>query len=234
MARTVNPVAHGARRDAILDAGERLIATHGYDATTLNDVLMATGISKGAFYHYFSSKDDLLEGMLTRRLEGWTAAVTEVASGEGTATHRLRELAKALGAAKTSDRPLLVRAMPRVHGTGNAAVLVRLRRGAVERFLPILVDVVDAGVRAGEFTVSSVEGTSRVVLSLLLEYSDTTSRHLLAIARGEEGPEPVERDARAYSHAIQAVLGAEADGDFIEVPDLEGWLRAIATIREES
>lgn len=49
---------HAATRDRLIQAGAELIAEHGYNATGINTVLKATGIPKGSFYHYFSSKED--------------------------------------------------------------------------------------------------------------------------------------------------------------------------------
>ncbi len=44
----------------IVEAAWRLFYEHGYEATTVEDVVRASGTSKGSFYHYFESKDALL------------------------------------------------------------------------------------------------------------------------------------------------------------------------------
>ncbi len=47
-------------RQNLLQAALRLFGERGYHATSLQDVIDAAGCSKGAFYHYFDSKEDLL------------------------------------------------------------------------------------------------------------------------------------------------------------------------------
>lgn len=47
-------------RTNIMNAALRLFGERGYHATSLQDVIKAAGCSKGAFYHYFESKEDLL------------------------------------------------------------------------------------------------------------------------------------------------------------------------------
>ncbi len=47
-------------RTNLLNAALRLFGERGYHATSLQDVIHAAGCSKGAFYHYFDSKEDLL------------------------------------------------------------------------------------------------------------------------------------------------------------------------------
>lgn len=53
-------------RDRILEAGFGLFLAHGYDGTGLADILAATDLSKGAFYHHFASKQALYEEVIAR------------------------------------------------------------------------------------------------------------------------------------------------------------------------
>ena len=49
----------------ILDVATRLFAEKGYDRTSLQDIINETKLSKGAIYHHFASKEDILEAILT-------------------------------------------------------------------------------------------------------------------------------------------------------------------------
>jgi AcrR family transcriptional regulator len=62
--RTVK--APEVRRAEFVDLAERLFQTKGYEATTIADVIDAAGVSKGAFYHHFKAKEDLLEAIVIR------------------------------------------------------------------------------------------------------------------------------------------------------------------------
>lgn len=53
-------------REAILDAAEELIATHGYAATSVNAVAHRAGVTIGALYGRFGSKQALLQGLYER------------------------------------------------------------------------------------------------------------------------------------------------------------------------
>lgn len=46
-------------RQKIVAAAKNLFSTHGYSETTINDIITAVGITKGAFYHYFKSKETI-------------------------------------------------------------------------------------------------------------------------------------------------------------------------------
>lgn len=52
-------VPHATTRDRIVAASFQLFLQHGFDGTGLSQILKETGLSKGAFYHYFASKEAL-------------------------------------------------------------------------------------------------------------------------------------------------------------------------------
>lgn len=68
-------------RGRILAEAEKLILAKGYAGTTVDDILAATGLTKGAFFHHFKSKGDLARAVLERYaendfalFEGWSDA----------------------------------------------------------------------------------------------------------------------------------------------------------------
>lgn len=58
-------------REAVIEAATRLIHLKGYQKTTLDEVLSASGVGKGNFYHYFKSKEDLGFAILDRFVEAF-------------------------------------------------------------------------------------------------------------------------------------------------------------------
>jgi AcrR family transcriptional regulator len=64
LARVVKSPA--IRATELLDCAHRLFFANGYDNTTINDIIREAGVSKGTFYHYFTSKESLLEALAVR------------------------------------------------------------------------------------------------------------------------------------------------------------------------
>ena len=58
--------SRGRTAQRLLDAGERLIAKRGFEATSIEDVAEAAGYSRGAFYSNFGSKNELFLELLRR------------------------------------------------------------------------------------------------------------------------------------------------------------------------
>src|SRR5262245_57788790 len=48
-----------AKRRQILDGARRVFLEHGFDGASVNDIVRATGVSKGTIYAYFPSKERL-------------------------------------------------------------------------------------------------------------------------------------------------------------------------------
>ena len=62
----LKPETQLARREHILDTAEKCFALHGFHATTIQIICREAGISAGALYVYFNSKEALIAGICER------------------------------------------------------------------------------------------------------------------------------------------------------------------------
>src|SRR5580693_5592861 len=69
------------RRAELLDRAVGLFVRHGYDNVSLNDLIADAGVSKGAFYHWFPSKDALIAAVAERSARAAFAGVEDAVSG---------------------------------------------------------------------------------------------------------------------------------------------------------
>jgi AcrR family transcriptional regulator len=68
-----------ARREQILDAAQRCFARNGFHATSMHDVIAEAGLSVGAVYRYFTSKDQLRTAVAERNAGTLIAEVAAIA-----------------------------------------------------------------------------------------------------------------------------------------------------------
>lgn len=61
----------------LVDAGINLMRAHGYNATTVDDICTAAGLTKGGFFHYFKSKDEIAKAALDHFYQGKAKDYTE-------------------------------------------------------------------------------------------------------------------------------------------------------------
>jgi AcrR family transcriptional regulator len=225
MARTLDPVAHAVRREAFLDAGQRLIQAKGYSQLSIQDVLDELSASKGAFYHYFDSKAALLEGVVSRMVEAATASLAPaVADPDRSALEKFDAVFSGLASFK-ADRKELILALMRVWlSDDNAVVREHFRRGVIATMTPLLATIIRQGVAEGSFATDSPDRAARVFASLWTGASETATDLFAAHQDGAVTVEEVERTLAAFGEAFERILGA--------VPGSLGFAGRSAVIRE--
>lgn len=208
MARTRNPATHAVRRDAFVDVAQRLIATKGYEAFSVQDVLDELDASKGAFYHYFGSKGDLLEAVVERMADAVQASWGDVmARTDLTAAQRLQAVFETSAQYKNARRDLSLAILEAWLSDTNAVTRDKLRTMVRSRMSTVLATIIREGVASGEFTASDPEGTANVVVALLLGGQEDAAELFLARQAGTIPFESVERHFAAFSEALGRVLG---------------------------
>lgn len=135
------------RRSELIDAALRLFAEQGFRATTIADIATATGTAHGLVYHYFSSKDELLEAVLQRytflpRLRALLAV-----SPDRPASEVLTEIAIGLSA-MLGDRPEILRLV--VAEAPTNPIVAGALAHVTDEGLSLLTEYLRARMAAGE------------------------------------------------------------------------------------
>src|SRR5260221_1999536 len=211
MPRTLDPQAHTLKRDAFVDVAQRLIQTRGYDAFSIQDVLDELAASKGAFYHYFGAKADLLEAVIDRMADGVALGWADVmADPTLSATERLDGALTTIAQFKAARKDLVLAVLESWLSSDNAVARDKLRQLVDRRMTPLLVEIVRQGAASGEFTVRYPDETARYIVALIQGAGDIATDVYVAFHAGEIDFTEVERDFSAYSDALERILGIPA------------------------
>ena len=82
------------RRRAILDAAARLFASRGFADTTVRDIGEEVAIKSGSLYHYFASKEAILEAVLRELLADLAAATEAIVSAPAPPRRQVADLVR--------------------------------------------------------------------------------------------------------------------------------------------
>ncbi|MHB8469543.1 MAG: TetR/AcrR family transcriptional regulator [Gaiellaceae bacterium] len=82
-----------SRRDELLAAAVRAFAAKGYHACRVSDIAAEAGVSHGLVYHYFASKDEVLETIFRENWGVVATAVEEISKTDDSAAEQLRKIA---------------------------------------------------------------------------------------------------------------------------------------------
>jgi len=166
MARRGARVTPEARREAILKAAHACFSRGGFHATTIDDIALDAGLSKGAVYWHFEGKWELfvalLDGIL-RSLEEQLVLPRERMTGRERIEHACRVI---LGSNPGGPGMAELQAEFMAHAARDAEVRRRFA-GMGQRTIQFLVDAVEHGVEAGEFRAVGAESVAFAILASL-------------------------------------------------------------------
>lgn len=188
-------------RTLILEAAAVAFAERGYDGVSMNDLVRESGLTKGAFYFHFPSKDEIaLAAFRTKQLE-LVAQVAELTAGASTATERLRGL--------LVHRARLLREDPSLRIVARLGAELNVRSGPESEYatfqhvaLDFLQGLIEDGQRSGEFRTELDAGHAARTLFALIVGLDTLS---LLDSSGED---ITERTDAALELVIPALAAA--------------------------
>jgi TetR/AcrR family transcriptional repressor of nem operon len=85
-----------ATRAFLLQAAAEVFAERGYTETTMSELISRSGLTKGAFYFHFSSKEQLALAVIDEKQRQWVDSVQAAIEAEPQAIDQLRQVAYAL------------------------------------------------------------------------------------------------------------------------------------------
>ena len=209
MARTLDPAAHALRRDEFVDAAQRLIQSRGYEQMSVQDVLDELSASRGAFYHYFDSKEALLTAVIDQMIDGAMGVVAPmVADPSLTAPEKFQRVFLGITQFKNSRIELLQGVIEAWISDDNAIVREKFRKVAVQRLSPLMARIVEQGLAEGVYTAGPPGPVARVLLSLMLGANEAAVELYVARRARTITFEAVQRALAAYADAFYRILGA--------------------------
>jgi AcrR family transcriptional regulator len=143
----VKPAAAEDKRRHLLDAAVRVFARKGFHASRVGDIAEEAGVAHGLLYHYFASKDQVLEAVFH---ENWSVLLARIASVEETdepAADQLRHIA-AIVLRTWLHLPDVVRVVIREFGRSPE---LAERIGELAQPIDAFERVIARGIARGEF-----------------------------------------------------------------------------------
>jgi TetR/AcrR family transcriptional regulator, cholesterol catabolism regulator len=136
-------------RDRLLAAAARLFEEKGYGAVTVGEIAQAAQVSRPTAYRHFADKEDMLWVLTEQAGEHVLSIIARVASSSASPSQQIRELVRNHASAFVKHR-LVFRLALRTQLELNPVRGKELLE-AQRRYLEFTANVIDAGIRQGEF-----------------------------------------------------------------------------------
>lgn len=168
MSRIRRQDEYDSKRLEIAKSSVELLDKIGYEQFSVNKVISEAGITKGAFFHYFKSKNDLIETVVNIILEPMSKALEEIAmDSEIEPKQKILNMAKAVGKIKDEHKHTtqqLVRLLQKQENKQIAEIVVEK---SIELFLPLYEHVLVEGNRTGDFNIPHPHGSAFIYFNTL-------------------------------------------------------------------
>ena len=160
--------AKEARRSQILDAAVRCFARRGYYETTIEDLVAETGLSRGALYLYYPSKEALYLAISDRWNCGLEEAIKARLTPDLTQAEILRVLIEVNGEQVQAETDACRVLMEGWNLSQHIPVLAERARQRQARTVSALSQLLQAGIAAGELRADiEVEAQARILMAVL-------------------------------------------------------------------
>lgn len=213
------------RKEAILVGAEKLFLQKGYDDTSIQDILDVLSLSKGGFYHYFESKEALLEEICFRNARQSIEKLEKVFAEERLTPVRCVNLILSTVNIFARETPRFCAIMLKIsYIDGDVNFRDHLRAFMFEKLLAYLDEAIAHGIGQGTFFTRYPQQIGRILLNMGYDICNDISRRLAM--------SPDDRDVvidmidllNAYRDSCETLLGASFGS--IEIADMEQLLEA--------
>jgi len=160
-----------SRREALVDAAFGVFMDKGVASSSVDDIVKAAGVAKGTFYLYFQTKDDAINAVAERVVDGVAEVVETAAATPGLSpVDRLLSLGRSVGQVGTepNERELI----DVFHRPANRAVHDRLAERILDRLIPTVESIVADGIASGQFADQDPRLAAGLVLATFTSLHD--------------------------------------------------------------
>jgi AcrR family transcriptional regulator len=196
------------RKNEILDVAESLFISKGYDNTTISDMLNIMGIARGTLYYHYTSKEEVLDGIITRRSTAGVIAAKAIA--ENNTLSALEKMFRIMLAQKPANehQQQLVTALENV---GNAQMFQKSLIEIILHLAPVLGKVIEQGNKEGVFNAPYAQDSAEILLA--------AAHALFDNIQFRQSPKEMQRKMLAFLFNAERILGA-TEGSLLQLTQL--------------
>lgn len=154
--------AHDERKNEIIDTAQNLFMTKGYSACSVAEIIDAIGIAKGTFYHYFKSKEEVLDAIVGKGTDMIVNRIYKVLHD-----NKLDYIEKIVGSlfAMQIEDTMGDEILDELHKAENSLMHQKSIYMIVNRVSPLLEELIIQGNKDGVFKCKHPRQYLKIILS---------------------------------------------------------------------
>lgn len=154
--------AHDERKNEIIDTAQNLFMTKGYSACSVAEIIDAIGIAKGTFYHYFKSKEEVLDAIVDKGTDMIVNRIYKVLHDD-----KLDYIEKIVGSlfSMQIEDTMGNEILDELHKAENSLMHQKSIYMIVNRVSPLLEELIIQGNKDGVFNCKHPSQYLKIILS---------------------------------------------------------------------
>jgi len=208
MARTMKN--YHERKDEFLDTAQQLFLTKGYEQTSVETIIRKIGLSKGTFYYYFKSKEDLLDKLAYRMGKKILEEVKKIVEKDDlNAIDKLNKAYAVAGSVRLENIELLKVLLKAFYNDRNLFFRHKMFMGSMEILAPEFSKIIRQGVNEKVFNTLFPDESARLIFEIANTFSGKIPQLIMDLDKNPENLNKVKKEYRVYENAIERIVGAE-------------------------
>jgi AcrR family transcriptional regulator len=198
------------RKQELLEAAFELFYEKGYHKTSINDIISRVGVTKGAFYYYFKSMDDVVESIALSEAERLVEVAQKYSSSNNqSALEKIKGLMTEAITYNKSNAERRIKFIKLMQNEENAKLAQRIHKKVYGVSFPMIKSIIEQGINEGTFKVEASEDAAELYIQLSAIYKNLLIRLLEEKEGGPEVMKIIDRKLAFYRQVLESVLGIE-------------------------
>lgn len=208
------------RFNEVLDTAPQLFFEKGYQNVSVNHIIEKVGVAKGTFYHYFKTKDDLLDRLVerfTKKVQGEIKKLVE--RTDLGAVEKLMGVFALGREIKAENVELMKLFLKALYNEDNLVMRHKMIRSRIKTTIPEFARIIEQGNEEGSFHVEDPPEMAELIYLLAANLNEIIGRMMLTAHEDPENFKKIDRKMRAYERCFEKILGLAPDSLNIADPE---------------
>jgi len=211
MARVFKEAEYNTKCNEILDAAMSLVYSKGYEQMTIQDILDRLQISRGALYHYFDSKQALLEALIERSAgEAMQTLLPIVQDPNLSAIEKIQEIFDTSTRWKNMQKDLILSTLRNWYSDENALIRQKMTTESSSYMSLLFEPVIRQGIAEKVFTTRYPAEVAVIFAGVALSLSDGLIALMLTPNPDQGVYQKAQAFLDAYFDTVERILGASS------------------------
>ncbi len=198
------------RKQEFLSTALEIFCEKGYDKTSINDIIERVGVTKGAFYYYFKSKEDILQLLADAQVKPILDITKQIAdSTELNAVEKINQLIEKTHEYRNQNIDDRLGLFKLLENESNSRLARKISDETIMHGRPEILSIIEQGIEEGLFEVQLPAEAAEFILQFSIILNGQIQRIMVREENQELKKIAIANKLAFYEDVLTKILGAK-------------------------